>query len=71
MAISLPGISIHWAFNTLDQQQQKIHLFAPRDADMSNAMQANSNDELSQILHCCQNKSKTKVAFAVIHRLRF
>ena len=40
MSISLPGISLHWAFNQI-KNNEKFHLFAPKDADMACAMRKN------------------------------
>ena len=59
MAISLPGISIHWAFDTMDKQQTKFHLFAPKDADMAEIMRLNSNGGISQVFNRCQIKNES------------
>ena len=59
MAISLPGISLHWAFDTMDKQQTKFHLFAPKDADMAEIMQLNSISGINQVFNHCQIENKS------------
>ena len=59
MAISLPGISIHWAFDTMNKHETKFHLFAPKDADMAEIMRLNSNGEISQVFNHCQIKNES------------
>ena len=61
MAISLPGISIHWAFDMMHHQQQKFHLFVPRDADMSKVMRLKLNGGLSKIFYRCQIKNESSI----------
>ena len=59
MAISLPGISIHWPFDTMDKHETKFHLFAPKDADMAEIMRLNSNGGISQVFNHCQIKNES------------
>ena len=58
--ISLPGISLNWAFDTIPKEQ-KIHLFPPRYADMGNIMQSNLTGGPSIIFHHCQVKGVTPI----------
>ena len=51
IAISLPGISMNWAFDTIPKET-KFHLFHPRHADMGEAMRNNLTGSPSIIFHC-------------------
>ena len=50
-AISLPGISLNWAFDTIPKEH-KFHLFPPRHADIGRMMRNNLTGGLSIIFHC-------------------
>ena len=59
-AISLPGISLNWAFDTIPKEQ-KFHLFPPRHADMGNIMRNNLTGGPSIIFYCRQVKGETPI----------
>ena len=59
-AISLPGISLNWAFNTVPKEQ-KFYLFPLIHAGMGEAMRSNLTGGPSIIFHCCQVKGVTPI----------
>ena len=52
MSISLPGILLHWAINTI-KSKEKFNLFAPKDSDMAQAMRKNLTGDPSIVFHRC------------------
>ena len=54
-AISLPGISIYWAFDTISKEN-KFHLFPPRHTDIGQIMRRNLTGGPSIIFHRHQVK---------------
>ena len=59
-AISLSGISLNWAFDTIPNEQ-KLHLFLPRHSDMGEAMRSNLTGERSVVFQRCQEKGVTPI----------
>ena len=59
-AISLPGISLNWAFDTIPKEN-KFHLFPPRHADIGQNMRNNLTGGLSIIFHRKQVKNETLI----------
>ena len=60
MSISLPGISLHWAFNQI-KNNEKFNLFAPKDADMAQVMQEDLTGVPSIVFHRCLLKGETPI----------
>ena len=57
-AISLPGILLNWAFDTIPKEQ-KFHLFPPRHSDIGEAMRSNLTGGPSIVFQCSQVKGIT------------
>ena len=55
-AISLPGISLNWAFDTIPKEI-KFHLFPPRHGDIGETMRKNLTGGPSIIFHRKQEKT--------------
>ena len=59
-AISLPGISLNWAFDTIPKEH-KFHLFPPRHANIGRMMRNNLTGGPSIIFHRQQVKDVTPI----------
>ena len=62
MSISLPGISLHWMFETMGDNE-KFHLFPPKDSDMGEAIHHNLTGGPSLVVHHCLIKRETVIRY--------